>query len=338
MIGCNYTPGYAANQIEFWSAETFDPATIDRELGDAAALGFNAMRLYLHDLVHAADPQGLLDRIDRFLALAARHGLGVIPVIFDSVWHPFPHPGHQREPEPGVHNAGWVQSPGLATLGDAARFAALEGYVRSLIARFRDDARVLLWDVWNEPDNANAGSYGARDLGAAKADIVRPLLALTFAWARSEQPSQPLTTGVWAGHWDDASLTPLRRLQLDLSDIVSFHCYDDAAAMSVRIAELRRFGRPLLCTEYMARPRGSTFEAILPLLAREEIGAISWGLHRGRTQTHLAWDTWRAPCQGEPAAWFHDVLWPDGRPYRQAEADLIRRIAAAHAGPQRSAT
>ncbi len=338
LIGCNYTPAYAANQIELWSAETFDPATIDRELADAAALGFNAVRVYLHDLAYAADPHGLLDRIDRYLALAARHGLGVIPVIFDSVWHPFPHPGRQREPEPGVHNAGWVQSPGAAILSEPARFAALEGYVRSLIARFRDDARILLWDLWNEPDNPNTPAYGPRDLGAAKAEIVRPLLDLTFAWVRSEQPIQPLTSGVWAGGWDDASLTPLQRLQLARSDIVSFHCYEAAAAMAVRIAELRRFSRPLLCTEYMARPKGSTFVAILPLLAHEEVGAVSWGLHRGRTQTHLAWDTWRAPSLGEPAVWFHDILWPDGRPYLQAEADLIRRIAAAHTKPQRSAT
>jgi hypothetical protein len=161
--------------------------------------------------------------------------------------------------------------------------------------------------------------------------MVRPLLDQVFAWARAAQPTQPLTGGLWAGAWDEASLTPLQQLQLERSDLLTFHCYDDAAAMAGRIASLRRFGRPMVCTEYMARPLGSTFAAILPLLVQEGVGAISWGLHRGRTQTHLAWDTWTTPCQGEPEVWFHDILWGDGTPHRTDEVELIRRMARANA-------
>lgn len=332
LIGCNYTPAYAANQIEMWGEATFDAGAIDRELADAAGLGCNALRVYLHDLAFAADPAGFLDRMAQFLALAARHGIGIVPVLFDSVWHPSPRAGRQGEPKPGVHNAGWVQSPGVAVLADPARFRALEPYVTGVVSRFREDERILLWDIWNEPDNANEAAYGPRDLGAAKSELVRPLLELAFGWARSVKPVQPLTSGLWSGRWQQTALTPLQRLQLACSDIATFHCYGDGAGMAARIAELRPLGRPLLCTEYMARPLGSTFEAILPLLAREGVGAISWGLHRGRTQTHLAWDTWAAPCVGEPDVWFHDILHPDGRPYRPDEAALIRRITAAHAG------
>jgi hypothetical protein len=332
LIGCNYTPAYACNQIEMWAETTFDAGAIERELADAAGLGFNALRVYLHDLAFAADPAGFLERMDQFLGLAQRHRIGIIPVLFDSVWHPLPQPGPQHEPTPGVHNAGWVQSPGVAVLGEPARFRRLEPYVAGVVGHFRNDPRILLWDIWNEPDNANEAACGPRDLGAAKSEVVRPLLDLAFTWTRAAGPTQPLTSGLWAGDWDTASLTPLRRRQLDSSDIITFHCYGDAAAMAARIAVLRPLGRPIVCTEYMARPHGSTFEAILPLLAREGIGAISWGLHRGRTQTHLAWDTWAAPCAGEPDIWFHDILWPDGRPYRDDEARLIRRIAATHAG------
>jgi hypothetical protein len=328
LIGCNYVPAYASNQIEMWAAETFDAAAIDRELADAAGLGFNVLRVYLHDLVFAENAEDLLARLDRFLALAARHGLRVIPVIFDSVWNPNPRPGRQPEPKKGVHNAGWAQSPGVAVLRDPARFAALEGYVRALLGRFRADDRIVLWDLWNEPDNPNTASYGAQDLGAAKAGIVAPLLDLVFAWARAEAPEQPLTSGLWAGRWDESSLTPLQRLQIEQSDVVSFHCYEAPAAVGERIGELRRLSRPLVCTEYMARSQGSTFAAILPLLAREGVGAISWGLHRGRTQTHLAWDTWAKPSPGEPELWFHDILWAGGRPYRQDEVELIRAVAS----------
>jgi hypothetical protein len=327
LIGCNYTPAYAANQIELWSPGLFDAAAIARELADARGLGFNVLRVYLHDLAYAADPAGTLDRLDRFLKIAAGNGLGVMPVIFDSVWHPHPAAGPQAPPRPGVHNSGWVQSPGVAILHAPERFAALEGYVRALLGRFGQDPRILLWDLWNEPDNANPQAYGALDLGEAKSEIVRPLLAQVFAWARAMQPLRPLTSGLWIGDWAEAALTPLRRLQVECSDVVTFHCYGDAAEMVARIASLRRLGRPLVCTEYMARPMGSTFASILPLLSAEGVGAISWGLHRGRTQTHLAWGTWDAPCTGEPDVWFHDILWPDGRPYRTDEVELIRQVA-----------
>jgi Cellulase (glycosyl hydrolase family 5) len=329
LVGCNYVPAYASNQIEMWSADTFDAAAIDRELADAARLGFNALRVYLHDLAFAADPSGFLERVELFLGLAARHGLRVIAVIFDSVWDPSPQVGRQRAPLPGVHNSGWVQSPGVAVLREPARFAALEAYVRAVVARFREDKRIVLWDLWNEPDNPNTNSYGPYDLGTAKAGIVEPLLDLTFTWARAGGPAQPLTSGVWAGCSSGAKLGSLQRLQLDRSDVVSFHCYEGPDVMAKRISEFGRFGRPLVCTEYMARSQGSTFEAILPLLRDEGTSAISWGLHRGRTQTHLAWDTWARPCLEEPDVWFHDILWPDGRPYRQEEADLIRRLAGA---------
>ena len=240
--------------------------------------------------------------------------------------------GRQPEPREGVHNAGWVQSPGVATLREPARFAALADYVRNVVGRFRDDERIALWDVWNEPDNPNTSAYGAQDLGPGKAAAVAPLLDLAFDWARGAAPTQPLTSGLWTGRCEEASLTPVQRLQLERSDVVSFHCYEGPEAMTQCIAELRRIGRPIVCTEYMARTQGSTFAAILPLLAREGVGAISWGLHCGRTQTHLAWDTWAAPCPGEPETWFHDILWPDGRPYRAEEVELIRTIARGAAG------
>jgi hypothetical protein len=208
LIGCNYTPSHAANQIEFWSRELFDVAAIARELGDAQGLGLNALRVYLHDLVFAADPEGMLERIERFLDMAHRRGLGVAPVIFDSAWHPLPQAGRQPEPRRGVHNAGWVQSPGVRILREPARFAALEGYVRALIERFGRDERVLFWDLWNEPDNANPQAYGELDLGVTKGEIVRPLLEQVIGWARAAAPIQPPTSALWAGSWEEEALTP----------------------------------------------------------------------------------------------------------------------------------
>jgi hypothetical protein len=325
-VGCNYLPAYAANQIEFWSAELFDAAAIARELGHAADLGFNSLRVYLHDVAWDADPSGFLARLDRFLDLATGQGLATLFVIFDSVWHPYPQPGPQRPPEPGVHNSGWVQSPGALILRDPVRFGSLERYVRDVVGTFRHDSRILGWDIWNEPDNQNFASYYSRDLMDEKAGIVLPLVEQAFGWARAEQPSQPLTAGVWTDSFAEADMPELARRQCALSDIISFHWYGPLPEVAERVAQLRRFNRPIWCTEYLARSMGSRFETHLPWFRRERIGAFSWGLVKGRTLTHLPWSTWRNPATADPDPWFHDIVNPDGTPWNAEEARFLREF------------
>ncbi|MCL1888098.1 MAG: cellulase family glycosylhydrolase, partial [Kiritimatiellaeota bacterium] len=319
LVGCNYTPRTAVNQLEMWQADTFDPATIDQELGWASAIGFNCLRVYLHDLPWFDDRDGFIVRLARFLDIAGQHRLLTLFVLFDSCWQPRPKSGPQPAPTPGVHNSQWVQSPGIEVLADPAAFARREEYVTGLVSRFRADPRILGWDVWNEPDNLNTSSIGANDL-ASKSEIIAPYLGRAFAWARAADPSQPLTCGVWNGDWStDAALKPHERVQLDNSDVVSFHCYGPPDDMAARVAHLQRCGRPLLCTEYMARGSGSTFESILPVLKPSRVGAFNWGFAQGKIQTHLSWESWQKPVlDNEPPLWFHDVLRPDGAPYSQA--------------------
>src|SRR3712207_2356557 len=112
LVGANYAPGYAINQLEMWQADTFDPAAIDRELQWAEDLGFNSMRVFLHHLLWEQDKEGFLKRMDQFLEISDKHKIGVMFVLFDSVWDPNPKLGKQREPQKGLHNSGWVQSPG----------------------------------------------------------------------------------------------------------------------------------------------------------------------------------------------------------------------------------
>ena len=326
LVGCNFTPSYAINQLEFWQAETFDLPAIERELGWAAGLGMNAVRVYLHDLLWLDDARGLLERVDAFLATADRHGIRTMPVLFDSCWHPEPALGRQPQPAPGVHNSGWVQSPGERALSDPAQHARLRDYVTGVVSAFRDDPRVLAWDVWNEPDNGLEVDACKPAVLSAKAALVAPVLAQAFGWARDCEPTQPVTSGVWLGDWsDDDLLTPIQRIQIEQSDVVSFHNYGRANGFRQRVRWLRRFGRPILCTEYMARPAGSTFEAILPIAKEQRVGAFCWGLVLGRTQTHLPWKPARARSKAADL-WFHDVLHPDGRPHRPQEAAFLRRI------------
>ncbi|KPF69811.1 1,4-beta-xylanase [alpha proteobacterium AAP81b] len=337
LVGCNFTPSSAVNQLEMWQAASFDAATIDRELALAASLGMNALRVYLHDLVFAADPLGFLARIDSFLDIAAAHGLRTMLVLFDSCWHPEPALGDQPAPTPGVHNSGWVQSPGTAALADPANRERLRAYVETVVGRFADDPRVLAWDIWNEPDNGPEVSRCDPDELAAKAALVIPLLVDAFRWARGRRPSQPLTSALWLGDWSKLTLlSGIQAIQLAHSDIISFHNYGDADDFGRRVQWLKAFDRPILCTEFMARPTGSTFEAILPLARAKGVGALCWGLVRGKTQTHLPWDSWATPyLEGPAGPWFHDIFEADGTPHDAAEVAFLRAITAANDGAAR---
>lgn len=326
LIGCNYTPAYATSSLEFWQEQTFDIKAIEAELALARQIGFNSLRVFLHHLLWQ-NREGFLNRFDTFLGAADKYGIGVMPVFFDSCWHPFPHDGLQRAPERGVHNSGWAQSPGLVILRDPTLFEGMESYVSGVVNAFREDNRIHCWDIWNEPDNPNTNSYGSRDMGEKKAEAVLPYLVKTFDWVRGAGATQPVTCGVWRGEWDVENASPINRLSLEGSDIISFHWYGNLETTRQKVDSLRAYERPLLCTEYMARGVGSTFEAILPFFKSEGIGAYNWGFVQGRTQTHLPWDSWQKPYHdGEPPLWFHEIFREDHASYRPAEVELIRSL------------
>jgi hypothetical protein len=326
MAGANYLPRSAVNELEMWQAETFDPDQVDREMALAEGLGFTVVRTFLHDLAWKQDPEGFFSLVDRYLDIAGRHGVSTMFVLFDSVWNPQPHPGRQPDPVPGLHNSGWVQAPGSAALSHASEYPRLESYVKQTMRRYARDPRVLAWDIMNEPDNTNAGSYRSTEL-PDKMTYAYRLLVTAFGWAREVDPDQPITAGVWHNEWgQDMLLLDFERFQLTSSDIISFHSYDAPAQVARRIESLRRFNRPLLCTEYMARAQGSTFAAVMPLLKREKVAAISWGFVSGRSQTIYPWDSWQQAYKSEPKVWFHDIFHADGTPYIPEEVAVIRSL------------
>ena len=146
------------------------------------------------------------------------------------------------------------------------------------------------------------------------------LLKKTFEWARAVNPDQPISAGIWA--WDFEKLNAFQVLN---SDIVTYHCYDEPDKHRLIIQMLKTSGRPLICTEYMARIRNSRFENVLPLLAKENVGAINWGFVSGKTNTIYAWDT-PLPDGSEPKEWFHDIFRTNGTPYKPAETELIKKL------------
>ena len=306
LVGCNFTPSTAINQLEMWQADTFDPVTIEREFGWASDLGFNTVRVYLHDLVWENDPSGFIERINHFLEIASSKDIKPMFVFFDDCWNSVFLPGKQSEPKPGVHNSGWVQSPGTRKVLDPSTWGPLEEYVKEIFTVFGNDDRVLMWDLYNEPGN---NDLGTKSLG---------LLKEIYRWARDVNPSQPISVGVWFENDD------LNEFQLSNSDIITFHDYHDATHLEEQIRHLKMNGRPMICTEYMARTNGSLFETSLPVFKRENVGCINWGLVNGKTQTIYPWGSKEGSPQ--PELWFHEIFHRDGTPYRKDEVDLIRKL------------
>ncbi|SDT13937.1 Cellulase (glycosyl hydrolase family 5) [Mucilaginibacter mallensis] len=308
LNGADYIPATAINQLEMWQADTFDSATIDRELGWAESIGFNTMRVFLHSVAWKEDPAGFKSRVNAFLTIAAKHHIQPLFVFFDDCWNKVPQQGKQPEPKTGIHNSGWVQDPGQPVSEDPANYPRLEKYVKDILTTFGHDKRILLWDLYNEPGNSGKGEKSL------------PLLKKAFEWAREVNPDQPVSAGVWS--WD---LEKLNAFQVTHSDVITYHDYE-TPDLHLRVVQLlKAYGRPVICTEYMARPRNSTFENTMPMLKKENVGAINWGLVAGKTNTMYAWDT-PMPQGGEPALWFHEVFRKDGTPYKQAEVDLIKKL------------
>ena len=303
MAGCDYITSDAINQIEMWSGDTYNAAQIDKEMAWAEELGLNTMRVYLSSVVYENDPDGMKQRMDNFLSICQKHGVRPLFCIFDDCWSPESSYGKQPEPKPGVHNSGWVQDPSAAMRADKVKLYAL-------MERFGQDERVLLWDLWNEPGN---GDYYEATL---------PMLKKVYGWAREANPSQPLTVGIW--NFDDRFLE-LNAFQLENSDVISYHNYNNVADHEQEVKYLKLLNRPLICTEYMARRRGSTFQSIMPMLKKNKVVAINWGFVSGKTNTIFAWDD-PQPDVKEPPLWFHDILRQDGTPFSQEEVDTIRSL------------
>ena len=313
LCGFNYVTSTAINSTEMWQSDTFDPGTMDRELGWANNLGFNTCRVFLQYLVWQHDPEGLTNRIDHFLQIASKHGISTMFCLFDdcAFAERQPYLGKQDEPVPGVHNSVWTPSPGHERVVDRTVWAGLEDYVTSIVSRFSQDTRVVAWDLYNEP--------GAADMG----DQSLPLLCEVFQWARGAKSQQPLTAGIW--HPD---LIALREVITEQSDILTFHNYDDLETLREQVDDLKAYGYPLVCTEWMARTRDSLFQTHLPFLKQECIGGYCWGLVSGKTQTHFPWGWPRGAS--EPDLWFHDIFHSDGTPYNETEVEAIRHHCQAN--------
>jgi hypothetical protein len=308
-VGANFLPSTAINQLEMWQAESFDTATIDRELEWASRIGMNVMRVYLHDLAWKADASGFKNRMKVFLDIAQRHRISILFTLLDDCWNPEASTGPQPSPKQGVHNSGWVRSPVKNIHDDPAQWGYLKVYVQDVLRTFKDDSRIYLWDLYNEP--ANSG-YG---MGSLK------LLQSVFEWAWEVRPSQPLSSGVWFDQ-----LPAINDFQIKASDVITFHNYSDTVSLKKMMDTLLGYGKPVICTEYMARTNNSRFLTHLPIFKRYGVPAINWGLVSGKSNTIFPWGSKEG--SPEPTVWFHDVFRKNGTPYDINETKLIRQLTS----------
>ena len=308
LRGGNFNPSTAINQLETWQSESFDPKTIDRELGWAEGIGLNCMRVFLHHVAWEVDKEGFKKRMDQYLSIADKHGIKTIFVFFDDCWNATYKAGKQPDPKPGVHNSGWVRDPGDLLTQEPQLINVLEAYVKDVLTTFKNDKRIVMWDLYNEPGNNKLGNNSM------------PLLKKVFEWGWTVRPSQPLSAGVWR-----LALSDLNKFQVENSDIITYHNYQVPEVHQAAIDTLKRYNRPLVCTEYMARRNNSLFTNIMPILKAQNIGAINWGLVAGKSNTKYAWDEPIADGL-EPKLWFHEIFHRDGKPYKQEEVDLIKSL------------
>ena len=334
MVGTNFNPSNSINQLEFWQEDTYDLVTIEKELEWSAELGMNLHRVYLHNLLWDQDSLGFLKRIENYLKIADNKNIKTLFVLFDDCWHPAPKLGKQPAPKPFVHNSQWVQAPGALILGDSLRHKELKSYVKGVISNFADDKRVVGWDIYNEPGNEalNLKGHNKFEIKENKHIFTLSLIKKAFKWAREVNPSQPMTSCIWKASGKDKnwskldSLSDLSRFAISNSDVISFHTYGNIEEMRLRVEQLEKYNRPILCTEYLARGQGSTFQEILPLLKEKQISAINWGFVAGKTNTIFPWSSWEEEFDSLPKIWHHDVYLPDKTPYDQNEIDFIKEI------------
>lgn len=335
LCGFNYLPSTAVNWTDIWQQETFDPETIDRELGWAADAGYNTLRINLPFIVWEHDRDGLLARIDHFLTLADRHGFSTMLTLMDDCGFSGDEPylGPQKPPVPGVHNSQAAASPGRDRVCNDQDWPQIERYIRDIVRAFRTDKRVLLWDLYNEPGNRGIFTTGTVEVfyDAKLEESAHRLMRKAFEWVREEDPEQPLTVCAWRLPPEETGVHsythPLDKTALSLSDVVSFHAYTNTARMVAVLHHLQQLGRPLFCTEWLARHVGSTIEEQLPLMHVANVAPYQWGLVRGKTQTFLPWPVVMTSTTDYCRLWFHDVFEENGLPFAKAEMDLVRKLS-----------
>ena len=307
--GVNYIPATAINYTAMWDKTSFSPEVIEKEMKLMKSLGMNCARIVMQYAVYEEDPAYFIRTLDRFLSICDKYGVKVMPIFFDDCAfgvNTDPTVGKQPEPLEGWYAWVWSPSPGYSMVVDERTHGKLEKYVKEVMNHFKNDPRIFVWDLYNEPTNTTMPERSW------------PLLRKIFTWAREVNPKQPITSGLWNGNKE------LNDFLASNSDIITFHCYASKEETEKVMKEHLKLGRPTICTEWMNRVAHSTIPEILPMLKEAHVGSMMWGLVNGKTQTHLCWGH-RPEQLPYTGVWQHDIYKGDYTPYSAKEIEIIKK-------------
>ncbi len=334
--GCNFMGSDCANRIDQWQEYGFEEklATAEKEFALMESIGYNSIRIIIEYEVWAEQHSGFMKRLDRYLDAADRHGITAMIVLSNecsvrtSTYVP-PVFGEQFW-ELGYHGGKdfktWYKH------GSDERYNLLDDpevapryyeMVRELITRYKDDKRVLVWNLMNEPGNGR----GSKSL---------PHLKRFFEIGREIDPIQPLCADVWRGMNEGRATTEIEQFALEESDVISYHSYASYMDNVLILNQLKAYDRPIFNTEWLCRPNGNTIDLMLPLFFLENVGCYQWGFVAGKYQTYEPsqgiWKKYEE--QGYEAVksfdftkWQHDLYRPGGRfPYDPSEIEIIKKL------------
>lgn len=335
--GCNYMSRDCANRIDQWQEHGFEERfeTTCEELKLAAETGFNSIRIIPEFYVWLKEHDGFMQRLERYVAAADKFGISCMVVFGNDCCPPKEealnrlHLGEQHV-DWGYHGGrkisqhGRFEGAGYSVLDDPETAEKFYEFVREIVEKYKNDERIIIWDVFNEPGNSRR--YSMSHLHMKK----------FFEIIRKIDPIQPLTAGIFSvsGYFDYGKLPEIEKFGLENSDIISYHNYNSYINNVLELKRLKEFERPVINTEWLNRCAGNNVEEMFPLFFLEKVGCYNWGFVAGKYQTYEPWNTiWDDLKSGAEYAknydftkWLHDLYRPSLNPYNPKEIEIIKTI------------
>ncbi len=332
--GCNYMSADCANRIDQWQSYGFEERleTTEKELALMAELGYNSVRLILEFIVWDEEHDSFLERFERYISLCSKYGISCMIVLANDCMRPkgleVNSLGEQKV-DWGYHGGrkmsqhGKLSGMGHHVLDEPDKAPRYFEMVREIVERYKDDERIIMWNIYNEVGNSH------------RWQVSMPNLKKIFEIVREIDPIQPLTCETFSlGEGEIEDITEVEKYALEQSDIISYHNYGTYDINIRIIKKLKRYGRPVLCTEWLARCLDNNIQEMFPLFYLEKIGCYNWGFVAGKYQTYEPWNSVWENYDENPdlkwdfTKWFHDLYRPNHRPYDPKEIEIIKRYCA----------
>lgn len=332
LRGCNFIGSDCANRLDMWQSYKREEKlkTADRELALADKIGFNTVRLWANFDVYYAESESFMDILENYISLCDKHNQKVMLVLGYEEDLPrgdvfIPKKLGEQEYALGEHQGRFPLSEEQKSLTPHhyMEYPELKDkfieMVKNIVKKYRDDERILCWNIWNEP-------------GIQRGELSIEFMNILFGVVRELDTVQPLCADVWRGLEDGKPISKEERHALELSDIISFHSYSEYRWFVENLFEFKKLNRPIFVTEWLHRINHNNIHDIYPLMYIENVANYCWGFVVGKTQTNEPWSNiWyqydnREARNYDFTKWQHDLFRPNLRPYDPNEIELIEHF------------